>query len=365
MDIQTDSRDGQKKYWGRWLGLTLGLTVLGLAALGGLVAVVDPFFHYHGPVKGLAYTLDSERYQNDGISRHFTYDAVLTGTSMTENFKVSLFNQLFGVDAIKIPYGGGYYKEVDEAVWRAISYHPQIKMVFRSLDKSFLMYDKDEWNPTAPAPDYLFDRNPWNDVDYIWNKEVIFGNIRSILNRTKAGADMTTFDGYMHWAPDKEWGREAVLKTFVRPEGNMEPVPFTMEDRQMVEGNVEQNILAVARANPDITFYCFIPPYSIAYWDSELVAKGDFERQLTALRLMADMLLTCDNIRLFGFDDQFDIICDLDNYMDVIHYSEQVGDRILEWMASGEHRLTRDNVDRYFETIRDFYGSYDYGRIYD
>ena len=51
--------------------------------------------------------------------------------------------------------------------------------------------------------------------------------------------------------------------------------------------------------------------------------------------------------------------------MDVIHYSEQVGDRILEWMAAGEHRLTRDNVDQYFETIRDFYGSYDYGRIYD
>ncbi len=45
--------------------------------------------------------------------------------------------------AIKIPYGGGYYKEVDEAVRRAISYNPRIKMVFRSLDKSFLMYDKD------------------------------------------------------------------------------------------------------------------------------------------------------------------------------------------------------------------------------
>ena len=279
--------------------------------------------------------------------------------------KVSSFDRLFDVNAVKIPYGGGYYKEVDEAVRRAISYNPRIKMVFRSLDKSFLMYDKDQWNPTAPAPDYLLDGNPWNDVNYIWNKEVIFGNVHSILNRTKAGADMTTFDEYMHWAPDKEWGRQAVLRTFERPEGNMEPMPFTMEDRQMVEGNVEQNILAVARANPDIIFYCFIPPYSIAYWDSELVAKGDFERQLSALRLMADMLLTCDNIRLFGFDDQFDIICDLDNYMDVIHYSEQVGDRILEWMAAGEHRLTRDNVDQYFETIRDFYGSYDYGRIYD
>lgn len=143
MDKQTDNKDGQKKYWGRWLGFTLGLTALGLAALGGLVAIVDPFFHYHQPLKGLAYTLDSERYQNDGISRHFTYDAVLTGTSMSENFKVSSFDRLFDVKAVKIPYGGGYYKEVDEAVRRAISYNPRIKMVFRSLDKSFLMYDKD------------------------------------------------------------------------------------------------------------------------------------------------------------------------------------------------------------------------------
>ena len=36
--------------------------------------------------------------------------------------------------------------------------------------------------------------------------------------------------------------KRQVLRTFERPEGNMEPMPFTMEDRQMVEGNVEQNI---------------------------------------------------------------------------------------------------------------------------
>ena len=65
----------------RWLGLTLGLTAAGLVFFGGLTAVVDPFFHFHKPLSGLAYPIDSERYQNDGISRHFTYDAVITGTS--------------------------------------------------------------------------------------------------------------------------------------------------------------------------------------------------------------------------------------------------------------------------------------------
>ena len=89
--METGSPSGRHMDCRRWLGLTLGLTAAGLLAFGGLVAAVDPFFHFHGPAEGLSYALDSERYQNDGISRHFTYDAVMTGTSMTENFKASHF----------------------------------------------------------------------------------------------------------------------------------------------------------------------------------------------------------------------------------------------------------------------------------
>ena len=48
-----------------------------------LVVTVDPFFHFHKPVSSLSYPLVNERYQNDGIARHFDYDAVITGTSMT------------------------------------------------------------------------------------------------------------------------------------------------------------------------------------------------------------------------------------------------------------------------------------------
>ena len=51
--------------------------------------------------------------------------------------------------------------------------------------------------------------------------------------------------------------------------------------------------------------------------------------------------------------------------MDVIHYSEDIGDQLLEWMAEGEHMLTNDNVDRYFDRITDFYANYDYDSIYE
>lgn len=358
-------RPEKRDQWRRWLGITMAASLAILIVLGGLVIVVDPFFHFHKPLEGLAYNIDSERYQNDGISRNFTYDAVITGTSMTENLKTSRFDRLFGVTSIKIPFGGGYYKEVDEAVRRAISYQPQLKLVFRGLDRSFILNRKDDWNPAAPTPAYLYDQNPWNDVNYILNKEVIFGNIRSVIANTMAGGRTTTFDEYMHWAPEKEWGREAVLNTYGRPDGVMDAVPFTQEDKKIVADNVEQNVISVAKEYPDIMFYYFIPPYSIAYWHSELVAKGELDRQIAALRLMTDMILTCDNIQLYGFDDQFDITCSLDHYMDVIHYSEDIGDRILEWIAAGEHRITSENADEYFDTIADFYANYDYSSIYE
>lgn len=60
---------------------------------------MDPYFHFQGTIEGLLYKLVNERYQNDGIIRHYTYDAIITGTSMAKNFKTSQMDALFGTKA--------------------------------------------------------------------------------------------------------------------------------------------------------------------------------------------------------------------------------------------------------------------------
>ncbi len=357
--------NGEKTKYTRWFLATLGGTTLCLAAAGWIVYAVDPFFHFHKPLENLAYPIDMERYQNDGISRHFSYNAVMTGTSMTENFKASRFDELFGVHSIKIPFGGATYKETGQAIARAISYNPGITTVLCSLDSDFLMEDKDAWNTAAPDTEYLYDDNPWNDVNYIWNKEVLFGNVKEVLENTRAGGHTTDFDEYMHWAGEKEWGKEAVLRTYGRVDDWPEEEPLTEEERRTVMENVEQNVLSTARENPEVTFYYFIPPYSIGYWESEIVGKGMLSKYIAALKLETDMLLSCENIRLFAFDDQYDITCNLDNYMDVLHYSESVGDQLIAWMAAGEHRLTKDNAEAYYDEIEAYYRNYDYDSIHE
>ena len=73
-----------------------------LFLIGSVTAWVDPFFHYHAPQDRLQYPINNQRYQNNGIVRHFSYDALITGTSMTENFMASecdLFRrEVYGIE---------------------------------------------------------------------------------------------------------------------------------------------------------------------------------------------------------------------------------------------------------------------------
>ena len=153
--------------------------LLGAAAL--TVFHVDPFMHYHKPhTDSYYYTLDLEnqRNVNDGISRHFDYDALITGTSMIENFNTTEFDEIFGVNSIKLPYAGGSYKEINDSLETALKSNPQLKTIVRGLDTVFFFYDADAMRTDlGDFPDYLYDSNPFNDVEYLLNKEILFHSV--------------------------------------------------------------------------------------------------------------------------------------------------------------------------------------------
>lgn len=93
----------------KWNIMVLSSTLVILALVAAVTIIIDPFLHYHKPLPGLEYPLKEERYQNDGIARHYEYEAIITGTSMTQNFKTSQFQQLWGAEAIKIAFSGASY----------------------------------------------------------------------------------------------------------------------------------------------------------------------------------------------------------------------------------------------------------------
>ena len=349
--------------------------ILTMAIFGSLMLlamfpcmIIDPCFHFHKPLEGIAYILEDERYQNNGIVRNFEYDALITGTSMTENFKTSMLDEIFDVNSVKVPYSGGRYKEIDDNIKAALENNRNIKKVFRGLDSGFFCIDKDaEFSGIEEQgyqyPYYLLDDNIFNDVSYIFNKQMIHFSTR-VLRNTWNGNKMTSFDEYMYWIPNYTFNKEAVLSTFERPVYNSWILEVSEEERETTLGNIKQNVVETASKYPDVTFYYFITPYSICEWDMRF-QRNTIDYWVEMERIVIEEILECPNIKLFSFENHFELVCNLDNYKDPYHYGEEVNKIILQCMEKGEYQITKENYKEYLQEIQQFYSSYDYDSIYD
>ncbi|MCI8484254.1 MAG: hypothetical protein HFH41_07935 [Lachnospiraceae bacterium] len=159
------------------------MVVGALAIIGKKVYDMDPFFHYHQPnTKEYFYVLDNQRSQNDGISKHFDYNALITGTSMTENFKTSEMDAIFGTVSIKVPFSGGSFKEINDHLKAALEHNPDLKIIIRGLDMDRFFDSSDAMRfDLGTYPTYLYDKNPFNDVHYLFNRNIIFDRIYPMI----------------------------------------------------------------------------------------------------------------------------------------------------------------------------------------
>ena len=196
------------------------------------------------------------------------------------------------------------------------------------------------------------------------NKSVLFDNTLGVLKYTKDGGATTDFDTYSNWNASYTFGKEPVLKGYTRPGESAEQEGLSMELKERIRGSLEQNVLSLARECPDTTFLVFFSPYSIVYWDS-LKQSGTLGQHIEAEREAIKALAGQENIELYSFSDCFELVCDLNNYKDMAHYSEAVNAMILEWMHEGEHRITAENYEAYLESIEEFYFSYEYDAIFE
>ena len=341
----------------------IGYLFIVLGALGGvgsLVYTIDPFFHYHKPnTEKYYYTINNQRSQNDGIIKHFEYDALITGTSMTENFKTSEMDSIFGTNSIKVPYSGGSYKEINDCVETALKHNSSVKIIVRGLDQgNFFVESNKLRSDLGTYPTYLYDNNPFNDVQYLFNKDVVLNRIYPMLQNQRHG--ITSFDTYSNWQKNYTFGINTVCPNGIAINNTTKNViHLTDEDKAIIHDNIYKNVTSLAEKYPQVTFYYFFTPYSIVWWLNQ-VSTGNIYRQIEAEQYTIEMILKCDNIKLYSFDNRTDIITDLNNYKDNIHYGQWINSLMLKWMYEGQYLLTKDNYNEYIQEKLSFYTSFNY-----
>lgn len=346
-----------------WLKAYTGLTLILFFSIIAIVVYVDPYFHYHGPNPKYYYKISNEREQNDGIVKHFDYQGIITGTSMTENFKTSEANLIFNCEFVKVPFSGATYNEVNKTVETALENNPECKIIVRGLDYGKLIEDKNKQRfDLGIYPDYLYDNNFFNDVSYVLNRNVLFNEIYPMIVAARKDGfpgGHTPFDSYSNWMTDYKFGVSAVYSECQDKSMDNSLKHLSEKEKKIVQDNISQNVTDITDKYPDVIFYYFFTPYSVAYWDV-INADGTIYKQIEAEEVAIEEILKHKNIKLYSFNNRYEITTDLNNYKDSMHYGEWINSLMLRDMFDEKSVLTEENYHQYLEEELLYYTEFDY-----
>ena len=123
--------------------------------------------------------------------------------------------------------------------------------------------------------------------------------------------------------------------------------------------NLAQNFISLICTYSDTEFTFIIPPYSIVYWD-QVNRNGEMINQIQAQKQALDMLLSYENVSVYCFYDDTDMICDFNNYYDSIHFDAKISNYLIEQIGEQKHRITKDKI----ESELQFFMQYDYDALF-
>ncbi len=340
----------------RWAAAVLGIFLLLCALCAGAVRTVDPFFHYRDPDPEGEVWFD-QRAQGAGLLRSQTYETVFMGSSLAANYRPFWFDVFYDTSTVKITFPNGGFREFGQALDYACS-RQDVKRVIFGLDPNLLSRDPAE-EPDR-LPDCLYDDNPWNDGQYLLNKDALLRSAYAVLK--KARGEVQSIQDAFVWDGSVFFSRQLALAGYTRPEETGTALlPDAFRD------NCAAHLAEVTgwlKRYPDIQFIFYFSPYSVLFWD-RADRLGETEAVLAMLDEAAQTLLAYDNAELQFFMGDTEIITNLDNYADHIHVAGRVTYRLAEAMPTGKYRLTEENRRETLDALRQFVIHYDYDGIYE
>lgn len=311
------------------------------------VYVFDPFFHYHKPWLGLSAVQTQKEYQVVGALRHFDYDAVNVGSSVIENNNNAWFDGAFCCTTIKAPRSYGGMADLCDFLDIAYENH-DLRYVFFNLDPASITGGTKVTFEESGFPMYLYDQNPFNDVQYLLNKSVLLEDIPYMIARSLQGYDENLS---YNWAEGKEFSKSSALSHYYRtPEEKVqEALPENVYDENL-RGNL-QTAQELIEAHPQTQFYFYLPPYSILWWDT-ISRAGETDAYLHCEEEAMRTLASYDNVHVYDFQNADEIVSDLDYYMDSVHFSPQVNEQICSWLAQGQYAVTKETAQQACDQTR-------------
>jgi hypothetical protein len=322
----------------RYLAFYLGFVLLfGGAAPVAISFAIDPYQYFRRAWYEPRFSTN-ERWQMPGLARVYSYDTIVLGTSMAQNYYPSAVEKALGGRVLKLAMSGSSIHE-QALIFEVARRTGQVKRVLWSLDESQCRGAPDRVNESVPFPHFLYTGGPAAWAGYLLNWSVLETSLDILRSKPRprgaraAGVpdDFDTFDKFYRFARDR------LLADY--ESGKTAPKQPSLDVPAMLL-SCEANVVKTIRDNPDIAFDIILPPYSILFWKVEYDRDPEYFHQIMNFSVqLLPRLVSLPNAHVFDFRDDAAVTQDLDRYKDMWHFDERTNRYIVESIAAGRRRL--------------------------
>jgi hypothetical protein len=325
--------------------------------------IVDPMGVIGNKLYEKTFYIKEMRYQAASVINSVKFDGVVLGTSMAENFKLNELDSILGGSFINISVEGSLLRE-RKIILEYVLKKRNVSNVIMSLDG---MTSRQLNQGVAEASwSYLYNAHRIDDLLLYSNRKYskyinchfdfknlvvskFFGNcpdfkIRSGLNNLveweSSSVHQNKFGGLDKWVANFENPQvKSAIKKISDVRNNLG------EEGVVYDALVfDENIIKVARENPDVEFHLFFPPYLVHYWAIErIVHEKGYKSYLEAVRQSVEMSSSLENVNVYWFMDQ-GFVREVNNYKDLTHYHGRYNSLFLESFKMEVSLLNQDNV---------------------
>lgn len=331
----------------KWLFVTLLLCVCIMTICIVVTYIVDPFFQYR--VRDNEYMINCE-YAAPGLIKNYDYDTLMIGSSMTQNFDMDKFADEMNCKPLHIAIAGMTEEDMTEYLQLAVR-TCKAKTYYLCIDMPYFAYDGESRIVPYLMKDDILSKlryafsfeniMRYTPVDIALKAYAMTGRELPESYKYRMGVDRFGYTGHQY-----EYGKEYVLEGYEL--GNEEVAEIETEDlySRMI-GKVDAFLERVSKCGDSCVF--FFPPYSALYW-WEARRDGYYNTYLDVKQYMIRKM-NAFGAKVYDFQVAREVIGELDNYRDVSHYSPVVNDWMTECFATGEYRLTDEDIESYREQL--------------
>lgn len=323
-------------------------TALSLLAVALLNFSVDPYQLYRGSAHKPVY-FENQRYQMPGLAKHYDYDTVVIGTSMTENFYPSYVDKVLEGKTLKLSIQGSTSKEQRLILEKAIQ-SGKVKNVIWGLDL----------NSFSMGPDYVVSGFPMHmyreDASLILNYLLSLESIVLSL-KTMLGIGMTSLENLNTWDKKYEFSERRVAQQWLlfKNSGQLSGDERSAHaNRRWIVDAVQSNLELIVKENQNIDFYLYYPPRSILYHTMRNQLELDYLSSLELfMRSVFESVGRLNNVGVYDFQADKNIIFDLSLYKDTEHHNLSINELIVDNFKSGDSKVSFEEYNRDIWAMRD------------